>query len=90
MTKRTDYSALDAALLSRIKGGIVSFTAIQSGEVRDIAEELARAHPNYKTRYPTPGWRFIDRRLQVLRKAGLIRYQRKPEGWVLCEKGGAA
>ena len=32
-----------------------------------------------------PAWLIVERRLQVLRKASKIRYQRKPRGWVLVE-----
>lgn len=70
-----DYTELDSAIIERVSKGCVSFTAL-SGSVSKPSEALA-------TNDPAPGWRIVDRRLQALRKAGRIRYQRKPEGWVL-------
>ena len=70
-----DYTELDNAILARVAEGCVSFTAL-SGAVSKHSEALAKNDP-------APGWRIVDRRLQALRKAGRIRYQRKPEGWVL-------
>ena len=81
-----DYTKLDAAILARIAElGCATFTRLQSGDVQMISEEAAAEHNKtvalkWKLK---PGWRFIDARLQALRKAGRIRYQRQPEGWVL-------
>jgi hypothetical protein len=69
-----DYTALDGAIIDRVAKGCVGFTTL-CGAVLKHAESLA-AHD------PAPPWRIVDRRLQALRKAGRIRYQRKPEGWV--------
>lgn len=70
-----DYTELDSAIISRVTEGCVSFAAL-SGAVSKHSETLAKTDP-------APAWRIVDRRLQALRKAGRIRYQRKPEGWVL-------
>lgn len=83
-----DYSKLDAAILGQINGvAPVMFWAL--AHVMAVAEEshkIANANNAGKAeRLKTPPWRFVDRRLQALRKAGHIRYQRKPEGWVLVE-----
>lgn len=81
-----DYTKLDAAILGHIKSiGPVSFTRMQVGSVREEAEKLSAARAPFSTHYK-PAWRFIDGRLQALRKAGKIRYQRKPEGWSLTTK----
>jgi hypothetical protein len=78
-----DYTNLDSAILARVAKGCVSFTAL-SGSVSKESDALAKNDP-------APAWRIVDRRLQALRKAGRIRYQRKPEGWVLGTLGiGAA
>ena len=63
----------------------VSFTRMQVGSVREEAEKLSAAHAPFSTHYK-PAWRFIDGRLQALRKAGKIRYQRKP-GLVADDQG---
>lgn len=70
-----DYTALDGAIIDRVAKGCVGFTTL-CGAVAKHSESLAG---NDKA----PAWRIVDRRLQALRKAGRIRYQRKPEGWVL-------
>ena len=62
----------------------MSFTRMQVGSVREEAEKLSAARAPFSTHYK-PAWRF-DGRLQALRKAGKIRYQRKPEGWSLTTK----
>ncbi len=84
-----DYTKLDAAILARIAElGCCSFTRLQAGEVLQLANEHseADAEPCTSKLRLKPSWRFIDARLQALRKAGRIAYQRKPEGWVLSDK----
>ena len=70
-----DYTDLDAAIIERITAGCVGFTSL-SCAVAKHSEKLASDDQ-------APAWRIVDRRLQALRKASRIRYQRKPEGWVL-------
>lgn len=70
-----DYTELDGAIIARVAEGCVSFSALLTS-VSKHSEALAKTDS-------APGWRIVDRRLQALRKAGRIRYQRKPEGWVL-------
>lgn len=66
-----DYTALDAALIEHIKKEPRTFTFLQN-RLHDIAEPFAV--PN---RYgDTDAWRVIDRRLQALRKKGVIRPER--------------
>lgn len=74
---RIDYSKLDAAILDRIAMGPMNFTKLQGGDVRDISEVLAKSDKNRK-----PSFRFVDSRLQALRKAGKIKYNTK-QGWML-------
>jgi len=77
----TDYSKLDAAILGRIRaGGGASFTALVLTLER-IADSIA---PLDRWGWPT-GYRAIDRRLQVLRKAGRIAYNRHTGKWVIAE-----
>ena len=76
-----DYTELDAAILARLGEGRATFTQLQGGKVQRAADEFGTGL------HGMPAWRFIDRRLQALRKAGLITYQRKPEGWSLAAPG---
>lgn len=70
---KPDYSALDAAILARIAQKPANFTELQSGTVQKAADAFVIG--SYK-----PAWRFIDARLQALRKAGKIVYSGKT-GW---------
>lgn len=74
---KTDYTALDAALLARIKQKPANFTELQSGDVQKAAEALvAPGKPSY---FSATG-RCIGRRLRALRIAGKIVYNTKT-GW---------
>lgn len=73
---KTDYTELDAALLARIQQRPANFTELQSGAVQKAAEKLL-ADGMWKGK---PAWRFIDARLQALRKARKIVYSGKT-GW---------
>lgn len=78
---KNDYTKLDAAIITQVAKGCIGFTALFG-----VVDKHSRIFTDYKT----PSWRIVDRRLQALRKAGRISYQRKPEGWVLVSQGGAA
>lgn len=87
---RHDYTALDAAILAAIRfddGVGKLFHHIAWAKAVAAASDAIAAVANEGKRgwNETPAWRIVDRRLQALRKAGLIRYQRKPEGWVLVD-----
>lgn len=77
---KTDYTELDAALLARIRQKPATFTELQSREIQAIADAFAADHPSRGTRNEKPAWRYIDTRLQALRKAGKIVYSGKT-GW---------
>lgn len=81
MTK-TNYSKLDAAILEQIAARPTTFTEFCGGHVRAAADALVL------DRTKKPAWRFIDSRLQALRKAGRIKYARG--AWSLAAKSGAA
>ena len=70
-----DYTELDEAISAKVAKGPVRFNA--------ISFSVARQSEHLEKNDPAPAWRIVDRRLQALLKAGRIRYQRKPEGWVL-------
>lgn len=75
---KTDYTDLDAAITASIERrqplGFSALCAVPG--VLYHSKELAH------TDLQNQAWRVVDRRLQALRKAGVIRYQRKSEGWV--------
>lgn len=82
----TNYTALDAAILQAI--------AQKSHTASSLQAELA---PRIKTLLPSddPGavattlMRTIDRRLQALRKRGIIKFDRSAGGWQLVSTEGA-
>ena len=77
-----DYTDLDAAIQQVIgTKSPVLFSALNF-DVRKHSVPLAHTDRHGQA------WRVVDRRLQALRKAGRIKYQRKPEGWVLVKAGG--
>ena len=70
----TKYELLDSKIMNKIGGHPTPFSRLY---VKDVAEECIRiAKEDDK---PEP-FRILDRRLQVLRKGGLIRSTTK--GWV--------
>jgi len=71
----TDYTKLDAAILALIACRPVTFTAITCNPgVQAQVKPLTDADPK------KPAFRFVDSRLQALRKRGLIKYSGK-SGW---------
>lgn len=68
------YEALDAAIVEHIREG--RSHPIYSSALESIARPLLDTQ---KTPFPAP-WRLIDRRMQALRRAGRLAYQRKKGG----------
>lgn len=73
------YQGLDDAIIARLNDGLMNggatFTQLEYS-LRDMANEISKPDRwGQKT-----GWRVIDRRLQALRKKGLIKFDRKT-GW---------
>lgn len=75
----TDYAIFDNALLSAIRAGAVHFYQLNTGVILQWANEVAARD----RRGDLPGWRLIDRRLQALRKRGVLTFDRKA-GWRVC------
>lgn len=73
MTK--DYTALDAAITARIKDGWTTFWQINARGVSREARLIAQAEDKSDV------WRIVDRRLQALRKKGVIEFIGCPRGW---------
>lgn len=72
----TDYTIFDKALTECIRRGATQFYELNSGPL--LKQAMALAKPD--RRGDRDGWRVIDRRLQALRKAGKLTYDRKA-GW---------
>lgn len=85
MTNKTDYAALDSAILDAICAGRREFSDIAyRGEVDARAKALASAES-------APSWRIVDRRLQAMRKAGKLTYKRASKknpggGWAIVKE----
>lgn len=73
---KTDYTLFDRSVLSHVSAGKSQFYQISAGGLLHFANELA----GKDARGDDMGWRLIDRRLQALRKAGKLTYDRKT-GW---------
>ncbi|MGR7611214.1 hypothetical protein ACU6Z4_09410 [Klebsiella aerogenes] len=69
------YAKLDQLILNKIGGSPTPFHKIF---VRDVEEECKRIAEEDGSGYP---FRFVDRRLQYLRKRSLIRHV-NGKGWV--------
>lgn len=71
-TSGTKYSKLDRLIIEHIQAGYNTFGLLQGGKV--LAE--AKLHAKIvDSRGDDNAWRVIDRRLQALRKRGLILFQ---------------
>ncbi|KVO11739.1 hypothetical protein [Burkholderia ubonensis] len=75
------YEKLDALILAAIDGTPKKFAAINVGAVRQESERIGREESRPTTFGEVIGWRIVDRRLQVLRKGGKIKYTSK--GWIV-------
>lgn len=85
MTTKTDYSALDDAIIESIKLGKREFHEMQIGAVQRASSAIAAAeNANRAPAQHVETWRITDRRLQAMRKAGRIHYlarsKKNPEG----------
>lgn len=79
MSAKTDYTALDAAILACLALGPKPFTILVD-KVRLEAEAVATPDRFGEVH----GWRVLDRRLQALRKAGKI-VPHRTQGWRLAK-----
>lgn len=87
-----DYTALDGQLLAAIKSGKRFSGDITCNEVMQEAKKLEVAHNGALSpshwKYK-PSYRFIDARLQALRKAGKIEWLGAKKGWCTVKKQGS-
>lgn len=70
-----DYTHLDALLLESIQRCKCTFGELSSRFETEFDQVAPKGRHGEAT-----GWRLIDRRLQALRKKGLIRFEKA--GWV--------
>lgn len=83
MKTQYDYSKIDAAILAALKDGPKKFDGIQRGDVQIEAKKLETDDKAKRGTWSGTGaFRFIDRRVQALRKSGQIAYNTKT-GWAL-------
>lgn len=68
-----DYTKMDQLIIEKIKDGANTFSKIDGGSVYDEAKSIEMATGG-------DSFRVIDRRLQALRKRGVIEYTTK-EKW---------
>lgn len=83
-----NYTALDSAILEALKSGAKTFRSIESyPKVRTEANSLESVNNAGLTIYERKdAWRFIDSRLQALRKKGQIEFIDQARGWALKEQ----
>lgn len=74
---RPDYAALDAAITKRIAAGSDPYGGDADKEARKL--EAASSDDPRRRKY---AFRFIDTRLQTLRRTGKIKHDRKA-GWLI-------
>lgn len=81
------YAKLDTLILASLRK-FPTFTELFSlPEIKAETERLVsveRARPNGNK--SKDEWRFLDSRLQALRKSGEIEYQKVPAGWLVVDK----
>lgn len=83
-----DYTALDSAIQEALTNGAKTFRNIESyPKAKEAAEKIALAHNYGMDRWQRKdAWRFIDTRLQALRKKGHIVFIDQRRGWALKEQ----
>ena len=69
------FTQVDQLIIDQIRAGKKTFQALQAPSVMAAAETL---------RADAPAWRVVDRRLQALRKRGLIEWNAR-NGWSIVE-----
>ena len=81
---KIDYTQLDAAILDRLANGPRALIHLSGGTVSKEAWRLS-LEDSPVVGFKKPAFRFIDGRLQALRKKGLIAYDYR-DGWMLLKQ----
>lgn len=82
--QKLNYSDLDAALLAKLQARPLTFADMAyGGAVLDAATALEK---QYGKPDVNPAWRFVDARLQALRRAGRIEFAGPKTGWKIVQQ----
>jgi hypothetical protein len=83
------YEKLDALILGALSGVPKRFGLVAGGKVYEEADRLDREdHSNFSR---IGADRYVDRRLQALKRAGNVKFVKGPRGgWVRADERGAA
>ena len=83
MTSTNQYQHLDDAIVRAVRSGINKFASLQADyEVSAEVDRIVAWHGG-------EAFRYVDRRLQALRRVGRIAYSKKA-GWVEAGHAGEA
>lgn len=89
-----DYTKLDAAILAALRARpmvfhvLCGFSGVKNeAKALEAAHNAGLAHGSWCRK---DAFRFIDSRLQALRKAGKIVHASQKTGWALVKQGGVA
>lgn len=82
---KTDYTILDAAIISALEAGDKKFNSIFLFHgVSEEARRLTAMHNEGRpARFHKDDFRFVDSRLQALRRAGKIFFIDAKRGWAI-------
>lgn len=83
MTEKPDYTALDAAILNSLSERAKTFVAINAGALVKLESQKLEKTFGKGLSSDKPSWRYVDARLQSMRKSGKIEFLNAKEGWVL-------
>ncbi|WP_156136057.1 hypothetical protein [Delftia sp. ZNC0008] len=82
-----NYAKLDNLILSLLRKYPTFAELFAQPEIRAETERLVSVeHARPGGNKSKDEWRFLDSRLQALRKSGEIEYQKVPSGWLLVDK----
>lgn len=80
-----DYTEIDAAILKQIDAGCATLSAL----VDSLSDKVKPFIIKSKSPFVGSVWRVIDRRLQALRKGGIIKYNRADCRWCVNKSVGS-
>lgn len=78
--ERADYTELDASILEQIGNGHDTFVKLRA-VLEPMAVKFVSAPGPSPQAGHVPPWRAIDRRLQAMRKKGLLSFDRVSGRW---------
>lgn len=85
------YETLDRLILNSLGGAPNRFGSVACGEALVEANRLDSEDHSHPAVRKIGGDRYVDRRLQALKRAGKVKFVKGPRGgWVRGDGGGAA